>query len=205
MIPMTVLQTPPEDVEQILNFCKELVYINPEFYMITTNDNKIIVKCNDTSHVVMFRAELPKLSDGNLHHLIRLEKMDVIHHKFNPRVMDINKEFKDIRPLTLYDKEMITPEGYSEHDSRSIVLKFNRLTENLTNDLLVRCNGYEACFNPYFMSKLFYDMPDELHCKLLHNDSPLIVKYRVDDITVYGIIAPKMIEHDTDYLDIIEV
>lgn len=205
MIPMTVLQTPPEDVEQILNFCKELVYINPEFYMITTNDNKIIVKCNDTSHVVMFRAELPKLSDGNLHHLIRLEKMDVIHHKFNPRVMDINKEFKDIRSLTLYDKEMITPEGYSEHDSRNIVLKFNRLTENLTNDLLVRCNGYEACFNPYFMSKLFYDMPEELHCKLLYNDSPLIVKYRVDDITVYGIVAPKMIEHDTDYLDIIEV
>ena len=55
------------------------------------------------------------------------------------------------------------------------------------------------------MSKLFYDMPRELHCKLLHNDSPLIVKYLVDDITVYGIIAPKMIEHDSDYLDIIEV
>ena len=203
MMPMTI---PSDDVEQILNFCKELVYINPEFYMISTNGNKIIVKCHDTSHVVMFRAELPKLTNWNLHHLIRLEKMDVIHHKFNPRVMDINKEeFKDIRSLTLYDKEMITPEGYSERDSRNIVLKFNRLTEDLTNDLLVRCNGYESCFNPYFMSKLFYDLPEELHCKLLHNDSPLIVKYTVGKVTVYGIIAPKMIPHDSDYLDIIEV
>ena len=78
MIPKTVLLTPPDDVEQILNFCKELVYINPEFYMITATDTKIIVKCHDTSHVVMFRAELPKLTDWNLHHLIRLEKMDVI-------------------------------------------------------------------------------------------------------------------------------
>ena len=205
MIPMTVLLIPPDDVEQILNFCKELVYINPAFYMISTNGNKIIVKCHDTSHVVMFRAELPKLTDWELHHLIRLEKMDVIHHKFNPKVMDINKEFKDIRSLTLYDKDMITHEGYSERDSKRIVLKFNRLTEDLTNDLLVRCNGYEACFNPYFMSKLFYDLPKELHCKLLYNDSPLIVKYLVDDITVYGIIAPKRIPHDSDYLDIIEV
>lgn len=202
MMPMTI---PSDDVEQILNFCKELVYISPEFYMITATDTKIIVRCHDTSHVVMFRAELPKLTDWNLHHLIRLEKMDVIHHKFNPRVMNTNKDFKDMRPLTLYDKEMITPEGYSERDSRTIVLKFNRLTEDLTNDLLVRCNGYEACFNPYFMSKLFYDLPKELHCKLLYNDSPLIVKYLVDDITVYGIIAPKMIPHDSDYLDIIEV
>ena len=78
MIPKTVLLTPPDDVEQILNFCKELVYINPEFYMSTATDTKIIVKCHDTSHVVMFRAELPKLTDWNLHHLIRLEKMDVI-------------------------------------------------------------------------------------------------------------------------------
>lgn len=202
MIPMTI---PSDDVEQILNFCKELVYINPEFYMITATDTKIIVKCHDTSHVVMFRAELPKLTNWELHHLIRLEKMDVIHHKFNPRVMDINKEFKDIRSLTFYDKEMITHEGYSERDSRNIVLRFNRLTEDLTRDLLVRCNGYGACFNPYFMSKLFYDLPEELHCKLLYNDSPLIVKYTVGKVTVYGAIAPKLIEHNTDYLDIIEV
>ena len=202
MIPMTI---PSDDVEQILNFCKELVYINPEFYMITATDTKIIVKCYDTSHVVMFRAELPKLTNWELHHLIRLEKMDVIHHKFNPRVMDINKEFKDIRSLTFYDKEMITHEGYSERDSRNIVLRFNRLTEDLTRDLLVRCNGYGACFNPYFMSKLFYDLPEELHCKLLYNDSPLIVKYTVGKVTVYGAIAPKLIEHNTDYLDIIEV
>ena len=202
MMPMTI---PSDDVEQILNFCKELVYINPEFYMITTNGNKIIVRCHDISHVVMFRAELPKLTDWNLHHLIRLEKMDVIHHKFNPRVMNTNKDFKDMRPLTLYDKEMITPEGYSERDSRNIVLRFNRLTEDLTRDLLIRCNGYGSCFNPYFMSKLFYDLPEELHCKLLHNDSPLIVKYTVGKVTVYGAIAPKLIEHNTDYLDIIEV
>ena len=44
MIPMTVLLIPPDDVEQILNFCKELVHINPEFYMITATDTKIIVK-----------------------------------------------------------------------------------------------------------------------------------------------------------------
>ena len=201
-MPMTI---PSDDVEQILNFCKELVYINPEFYMITTNGNKIIVRCHDISHVVMFRAELPKLTDWNLHHLIRLEKMDVIHHKFNPRVMNTNKDFKDMRPLTLYDKEMITPEGYSERDSRNIGLRFNRLTEDLTRDLLIRCNGYGSCFNPYFMSKLFYDLPEELHCKLLHNDSPLIVKYTVGKVTVYGAIAPKLIEHNTDYLDIIEV
>lgn len=202
MMPMTI---PSDDVEQILNFCKELVYTNPEFYMITATDTKIIVKCYDISHVVMFRAELPKLTNWELHQLIRLEKMDVIHHKFNPRVMDTNKEFKDIRSLTLYDKEMITPEGYSEHDSRTIVLRFNKLTEDLTRDLLVRCNGYGSCFNPYFMSKLFYDLPEELHCKLLYNDSPLFVKYTVGKVTVYGAIAPKMIPHDSDYLDIIEV
>ena len=55
------------------------------------------------------------------------------------------------------------------------------------------------------MSKLFYDLPEELHCKLLYNDSPLIVKYTVGKVTVYGAIAPKLIEHNTDYLDIIEV
>lgn len=103
-----------------------------------------------------------------------------------------------------YRSEFLNDRGYVE----TFPPRFNAfLQKQVINDTpysLFRVLGNEAVISSSLLRTCFYTVPDKLFLKLLGEDNPLCIRYNVDDLTCYGVIAPILIEHECGVYEVKE-
>lgn len=179
-----------DKVKQIIEQLRYNKYYAGSDYMLDhVNENKYLLSCKDI-HTTQILHILFESKEEAIQYPSIYRNTDIVDGNYKAIPFDYKnrKQMNEWDLLHSYDSLMFDMSDYRE-------CSYQRLNKLMTlySNILIRANGHRSIFSNYLLREMILDSTYEMEMKLSGDDYPLCIHYKtVDDLEVYGILAPKL-------------